>query len=179
MPNKIGVISDLHGSLEDTKNVLEILESTTDLLICAGDILYHGPRNHIPKNYNPEKVAELINKFPKKIIFARGNCDAEVDQALIKYPILQDISFVFIEKVHIAITHGHKIPNNNFDQFGSNNKINILVTGHTHIPLIENFSWGIYLNPGSIALPKNRFNKSYAIINIENGKFNAEIKEMK
>ena len=81
--------------------------------------------------------------------------------------------------MHIAVTHGHKIPNNNFDQFGIDNKINILITGHTHIPLIESFAWGIHLNPGSIALPTNGFNKSYAIITIENGEFNAEIKEIK
>ncbi len=174
---KIGVISDLHGSFEDVKNALDKLNSENiELLICAGDVLYHGPRNPIPSSYNPAKVAELLNNFPKRIIFARGNCDSEVDQMVIKYPMLSDFSYVYAEGVFIAVTHGHKIES--FKEFGGETKADIVISGHTHIPVIEKFENSVHLNPGSVTFPKGGSRKSYAVIKIENGKFEIELKEI-
>ncbi len=174
---KIGIISDLHGSFNDVKNALNKLHNEDiDLAICAGDLMYNGPKNPIPENYNPGGVAEMLNKFDKRLIFVRGNCDAEVDQMLIKYPILSDFSYLYAEGIFIAITHGHKV--DNFEQFGKNVGADIVISGHTHIPLIENFDWGVHLNPGSTTFPKDNSNKSYAIINIKNGEYKIKIKEI-
>ncbi|MCD6426909.1 MAG: phosphodiesterase [Caldisericaceae bacterium] len=174
---KIGVISDLHGSFEDVKNALgKLISENIDLAICAGDVLYHGPRNPIPESYNPAKVAELLNNFPKRIIFAKGNCDSEVDQMIIKYPMLSDFSYVYAEGVFIAITHGHKIES--FKEFGEKVKADIVISGHTHIPVIEKFENSVHLNPGSVTFPKGGSRKSYAIIKVKDGKFEIELKEI-
>ncbi len=174
---KIGVISDLHGSFNDAKNALNKLhKENTELIICAGDLLYNGPRNPVPESYNPGGVAEMLNKFDKRIIFVRGNCDAEVDQMIIKYPILSDFSYLYTNEIFIVITHGHKV--NNFEQFGKDVKADIVISGHTHIPVIENFDWGVHLNPGSTTFPKGGSNKSYAIINIKDGEYKIDIKEI-
>ena len=174
---KIGVISDLHGSYNDTKIALNKLhKENVDLVICAGDLLYNGPRNPFPESYNPGKVADMLNNFDRRIIFARGNCDAEVDQLAIKYPILSDFLYIYTEGVFIVVTHGHRVQD--FDKLGKDIGADIIVSGHTHIPIIENFSWGTHLNPGSTTFPKGGSNKSYAIIKIENGEYKINIKEI-
>ena len=174
---KIGVISDLHGSFEDVKNALfKLNEENVDIVICAGDVLYHGPRNPVPETYNPAGVAELLNNFSKRVIFARGNCDAEVDQMLIKYPLLSDFTYLFADGVFITVTHGHNT--SDFNKFGKDVKADIVISGHTHIPVKEEFEWGVHLNPGSTTFPKGGSNKSYAIIEVENGKYEIEIKEI-
>ncbi len=174
---KIGVISDLHGSYEDVKNALNrLISENVDLVVCAGDLLYHGPRNPMPESYNPAKVAELLNNFPERIIFARGNCDSEVDQMMIKYPILSDFSYLYIDGIFITVTHGHKI--NNFKELAEKTGADIIISGHTHIPVVEKFENSFHLNPGSTTLPKGGSQKSYGIIEIKNGEFKIDIKEI-
>ena len=174
---KIGVISDLHGSYEDARNALNRLHNEdVDIVICAGDVLYNGPRNPIPESYDPGKVAEMINKFDKRMIFVKGNCDAEVDQLVIKYPMLSDFSYLYAEGIFIVITHGHKV--DDFEKLGNKSGADIIISGHTHIPVIENFDWGVHLNPGSTTFPKGGSKKSYAIIEIEGGEFKIKVKEI-
>lgn len=175
---KIGVISDIHGSLDDAEAALNLLEKeNVDLVACPGDVLYVGPRNPMPKNYNPAKVADLINSFPKPFIFSRGNCDSEVDQMVIKYPLLQDVAYLWVEGLLIAVTHGHKVES--FSKFLQDSGANIVISGHTHIPVIEKFTYGTHFNPGSITFPKGGSNKSYGIVTIKNGRYEIEIKEIK
>ncbi len=174
---KIGVISDLHGSFNDAKNALDrLISENVDLVICAGDVLYHGPRNPIPESYNPAKVAELINEFPKRMIFARGNCDSEVDQMVIKYPMLSDFSYIYAEGVFIAVTHGHKT--NSFEEVVKNTGADIIVSGHTHIPVKEKCGNALHVNPGSVTFPKGGSRKSYALIEVKNEEFKVELKEI-
>ena len=174
---KIGAISDLHGSLDDTERTLKLLEEeNVDIVICPGDVLYVGPRNPMPKNYNPAKVAELINNFPKPFIFSRGNCDSEVDQMVIKYPMLQEVAYLWVDGLLIAVTHSHKV--DTFPLFLRNTGANIVISGHTHKPVIEKSIFGMHFNPGSITFPKGGSKKSYGIINIKNGKYEIELKEM-
>ncbi len=175
---KIGVISDLHGSLDDTERALTLLKKeNVDLVICPGDVLYIGPRNPMPKNYNPAKVAELINHFPKPFIFSRGNCDSEVDQMVIKYPMLQEVAYLWVDGLLIAVTHGHKVEA--FSSFLENTGANVVISGHTHTPVVEKFASGVHFNPGSITLPKGGSKKSYGILTIKNGEYEIELKEIK
>jgi hypothetical protein len=175
----VGVLSDIHGSLNDFKSALGVMKQyDVEIILCPGDILYYGPRNPIPENYNPKMVAELINSFHKTFIFSRGNCDSEVDQLVINYPILQENAFIYIDGVSILLTHGHKVENGDFKSLGEKFKINLTISGHTHRPMLENFDWGIHLNPGSISLPKENSKKSVAIINIKDGKYQINLKEI-
>jgi putative phosphoesterase len=175
----VGVISDIHGSLDDFKNALGMMTKyNAEIILCPGDILYFGPRNPTPPSYDPKAVAELINNFPKTFIFSRGNCDSEIDQLVIKYPILQTNTFVYVEGVSILLTHGHKVENEDFDALGKKLSLNLIVSGHTHIAAVESFEWGTHLNPGSISLPKKDSKKSAAIINIKDGKYQINLKEI-
>ena len=95
---KLFFISDIHGSREDLAFALaKFEEEKADYIILLGDLLYHGPRNPLPKDYNPKEVAELINKYKNNIIAVRGNCDSEVDQMLIEFPIMADFSQILID----------------------------------------------------------------------------------
>jgi predicted phosphodiesterase len=135
---KIFVISDIHGSIYYLDKALECFKNEkADYILILGDILYHGPRNPLPKDYNPKLVAEKLNLYKEKIIALRGNCDSEVDQMLLEFPIMS-------EKLPIA-------------------EGDITISGHTHLPLAEKEDIYIF-NPGSIALPKGGNPNSYGIL---------------
>ena len=156
------VISDIHGSLYATKIFVEALNiHHVDGVLLLGDILYHGPRNPLPKDYNPKEVSLLLNEYKQDIIAIRGNCDSEVDQMLLAFPILSDYSFFQIGKHRAFLSHGHlyKPEIQSFLKAGD-----LFLSGHTHIPT-PNKKEGIYfLNPGSISLPKQGHLPSYAIL---------------
>ena len=102
------IISDIHGSLDDLKKVIDIFgEEKMDRMILLGDLLYHGPRNPLPKGYQPKEVAILLNQYKDKIIAVRGNCDAEVDQMVLDFPMRADYSELYIDGHHFFMTHGH------------------------------------------------------------------------
>lgn len=158
---KLFFISDIHGSIEDLVFALaKFEEEKADYLVLLGDLLYHGPRNPLPKDYNPKEVSELLNKYKNKIIAVRGNCDSEVDQMLIEFPIMADFSQIFIDNHRLFLTHGHIY---NSDNLPNISKGDILCHGHTHIPLAENYNDIIIFNPGSITFPKENNKKSYGI----------------
>ena len=161
------VISDIHGSLFYLKKVIEIFEKNNyDKILILGDELYHGPRNPLPKEYNPKETAELLNRYKNKIIAVRGNCDSEVDQMVLNFPITADYNMIFLENKKIFMTHGHIY---NIDNPLPMADGDIMMYGHFHIPMIKKKDERIFLNPGSISLPKENNPNSFGVF--ENGSF--------
>lgn len=164
---KLLVISDIHGSLFYLKKILNIFEKNNyDKILILGDELYHGPRNPLPKEYNPKEAAELLNRYKNKIIAVRGNCDSEVDQMVLDFPITADYNMILWENKKIFMTHGHIY---NIDNSLPLENGDILIYGHFHIPMIQRKEGKIFLNPGSISLPKGESLNSFGVF--ENGKF--------
>lgn len=150
--------SDIHGSSSATQRLLDILQSTqAKKLILLGDLLYHGPRNALPSQYNPQLVSMLLNNHAKSIISVRGNCEAEVDQLMLSFPVLSQSAWMMVGDLELYLHHGHvALP--------PLSEGTVVVSGHTHIPLLEERDGLIYFNPGSIALPKGGYEPSYGIL---------------
>ena len=130
---KMMIISDIHGSYNDLKEVLDIFqEEHVDQLLILGDILYHGPRNDLPEGYNPKKVIPLLNQYKDKIIAVRGNCDAEVDQMVLDFPMRADYIQLYIDGHRFFVTHGHLWNEENLPLL---NPVDILMEGHFHRPV--------------------------------------------
>lgn len=164
---KLMFASDIHGSASGCDKMLEIYErECCEKLILLGDILYHGPRNKLPDNYEPQKVAELLNAEKKNILAVRGNCEAEVDQMVLDFHVMSE-SMIIFDKVMFFITHGHIYNRKNPPalNFGD-----ILIHGHTHVQCVEKFGENVYINPGSISIPKEGNPPSYMIY--QDGVFN-------
>lgn len=159
---KILFISDIHGSLYYAEKAFKIFEEENiDKIVILGDILYHGPRNPIPKGYDPAKVADLLNSYKSNIIAVRGNCDSEVDQMVIEYEMMDDYNIIKMDKYNIFATHGHIYDKENMPELS---KGDVFIHGHFHLPMAEKYNDVYYLNPGSITLPKGGFPNSYAIL---------------
>lgn len=155
------VISDIHGSASQLSKVLET-PLDYDQIILVGDLMYHGPRNPILDDYNPAKVAELLNAVSKPIIAVRGNCDSEVDQMLLDFPMMGDYSRITMDDFTTHITHGHlEEP----DKQGPRIKAHLYISGHTHIARLTHTEEIVYFNPGSISLPKSDIGPTYGYIN--------------
>ena len=164
---KLMIASDLHGSAKWCEKLMEAfcLENP-DKLLLLGDILYHGPRNALPEDYNPPRVVEMLNKISDRIICVRGNCDAEVDQMLLKFPILADYTVIYDGENEIFATHGHIY---NPDALPPINSKTVLLCGHTHV-VADNIVNGVrYVNPGSVSIPKENTGHGYMML--ENGSF--------
>lgn len=163
---KLFVISDIHGSLYYLKKVMERFEEGEyDKLLILGDELYHGPRNPLPKDYSPKEVIEILNRYQDRIIAVRGNCDSEVDQMVLNYPLMSDYTMLYLGKRRVYLTHGHIY---NIDKPLPMKEGDVLLYGHFHIPMIEKRDGVYFLNPGSISLPKNESKNSFGILD-ENG----------
>ena len=158
-------ISDIHGSFLDLQQAIKVFESEkADKLIILGDYLNHGPRNPLPEGYDTKQSASLLNEYKKKIIGIRGNCDSEVDQMMLDFPVLAPISNVILpNNMRVFIHHGHLYSQEDCKKLLP--KQSIVVSGHTHIPLLEKNDDIIFLNPGSISIPKENSLPGYAIIN--------------
>jgi len=153
--------SDIHGSAYYCQRLLENYQASgADKLILLGDLLYHGPRNELPREYAPKQVIALLNKRKEEILAVRGNCDAEVDQMVLEFPILSDYSVLLDEKVEFFLTHGHYYSPENLPPCRAGS---IFVYGHTHIWKAERQGEMIILNPGSVSLPKGGNPPTYAI----------------
>ncbi|MBE7091934.1 MAG: phosphodiesterase [Clostridiales bacterium] len=152
---KLMFASDIHGSAYYMQKVLDaFVNEQADKLILLGDLLYHGPRNPLPREYDPQKVAKMLNENKQNIIAVRGNCDSEVDQMVLEFPIMQDSLMLFLDKRQVFITHGHLF---SLEKPPLLNKGDVLINGHFHIGEIKETDEFIYLNPGSVSLPKNDF----------------------
>lgn len=159
---KFLVISDIHGSVGAVNIIEEAMkEHRFDKIICLGDILYHGPRNNLPCDYNPKKVIEIINKYKYDIIAVRGNCDSEVDQMVLDFPILSTHNILYLKNTKVFSTHGHVY---NLDNMPCLNKNDVFMFGHIHIPLAQINNDIYILNPGSSSLPKENHPKTYGIL---------------
>ena len=159
---KLMIASDIHGDLECAERLVAAYkESGAERLLLLGDVLYHGPRNDLPAGYAPKGVISLLNSIADEIICVRGNCDTEVDQMVLDFPLLADYSYVLADGICIFATHGHKYSPENPPKLKAGD---VLLCGHTHVPAAEQFgdnNW--YLNPGSVSIPKNNSEKSYII----------------
>ena len=155
------ICSDIHGSITTFKKVVDFfLINKFDQLIILGDLLYHGPRNDIPKGYNPKEVINLINPLKDKVIMVRGNCEAEVDQMVLDFKINDDYTFKY-NSHNIYLTHGHHV---NYLKPKSFDEKTIILHGHTHIIRQDKIDNNIYVNIGSITLPKENTSRCYAIL---------------
>ncbi len=151
------VASDIHGSLFYAKKIIDIFERENfDKLLLLGDILYHGPRNDLPKEYNPKEVAKLLNQYKNEIICVKGNCDTEVDQMVLEFPIV-DLACVEINNKSFYLTHGHKFSN----ESPLNVEKSIVLYGHTHKARVDEVRGSLYINPGSTSIPKDEYGGSY------------------
>ncbi|QBD88410.1 phosphodiesterase, partial [Clostridium tetani] len=164
---KLFFISDIHGSSYYLEKVINIYEKEkADYLVILGDELYHGARNPLPKEYNPKKVAEILNKYKNKIIAVRGNCDSEVDQMVLNYPIMSDYSIILYNNRRLFLTHGHIYNKNNLPTISNGD---VFIYGHTHVPLAEKINNIFIINPGSITFPKENTPHCYGVL--ENNTF--------
>ena len=161
------IASDIHGSAFYCKELLDAMErEQADRLLLLGDILYHGPRNDLPKEYAPKEVITLLNAQKEKLLCVRGNCDTEVDQMVLEFPILADYSILCAGGRMIYATHGHV--------FNMNSPMplmpgDVLLHGHTHVPAWIPFGKeNLYLNPGSVSIPKEGSAHSYMILEENN-----------
>ena len=148
---KLLIASDIHGSAYYCRKLLEAYKKEeADKLILLGDILYHGPRNDLPEEYAPKEVIAMLNPMKQEILCVRGNCDTEVDQMVLEFPILADYGFLYERGRMIFLTHGHVF-----------NENDILLHGHTHVPVCREHEEYIYMNPGSVSIPKEGSEHSY------------------
>lgn len=164
--------SDIHGAAECCGEMLAAFEREgADKLILLGDILYHGPRNDLPGDYAPKEVIALLNAKKNDLLCVRGNCEAEVDQMVLKFPVMADYMALWLEGHMAMCTHGHLYDIENMPNV---NKGDIIISGHTHLLRAEEKDGIYYINPGSVSIPKGGNPRSYAVY--ENGEF--IIKEM-
>lgn len=174
---KLLIASDIHGSAKYCKLLLdEYKKSGAEKLVLLGDILYHGPRNPLPENYAPQEVAKMLGEIKEHILCVRGNCDSEVDQMVLPFPVTPDYALVFADGIRIYLSHGHR-------EVPPLSDGDVYLTGHTHVPLKENCGY-IHLNPGSVSLPKEGSahgyilydNGAFSFKNLENGETYDEVK---
>ncbi|MHB9095106.1 MAG: phosphodiesterase [Eubacteriales bacterium] len=160
---KIGILSDSHGSAAAWEAAVSRFFSGCSLIIHAGDVLYHGPRNPLPDGHNPQKLAELINQSPVPVIFAKGNCDAEIDSVLLKYPVQAPYAMLYVKGKAVLVTHGQEMDTAKMKEMAGLYGAGIVISGHTHIPRLEQENETLFLNPGSCALPKSSEGPTVAI----------------
>ena len=164
---KLMIASDIHGSMFYLDKLLSRFEEEKpDKLILLGDILYHGPRNDLPEGYAPKAVIEKLNAMKENILCVRGNCDTEVDQMVLEFPILADYAIFYFDSKMIFATHGH---NHNTKNPPMLKEGDILLHGHTHVAICEDCGEYTYINPGSVSIPKEDTPHSYMMF--EDGKF--------
>lgn len=164
---KLLFASDIHGSRSAMEAVLRRYRAEkADRLVLLGDLLYHGPRNDLPDAYDPKAVTALLNENKNELLCVRGNCDAEVDQMVLEFPIRADYALFDLDGVTAFVTHGHLF---HLDSLPPHKPGDLLIHGHTHVPVVTEKDGMTYINPGSAALPKDGHPKSCMLY--ENGVF--------
>ena len=164
---KYMIASDIHGSSFYCEQLMKRwVEEAPDKLILLGDLLYHGPRNALPDLYDTEKVLSMLNGIADKILCVRGNCDSEVDQVVLNFPLMADYAVVSAGGKDIFVTHGHVFNESHLPplNFGD-----ILLHGHTHVSACVKHERYTYMNPGSVSIPKGGTTHSY--MTLEDGVF--------
>lgn len=159
------IASDIHGSAKYCRAMLERFdEEGAERLLLLGDLLYHGPRNDLPEEYAPKTVTALLNGRRERLLCVRGNCEAEVDQMVLDFPVLSDYAVLSLGDRVIYATHGHHGSEQTPPPLCPGD---ILLCGHTHVPACRDHGDFLYLNPGSVSIPKNGSRHSY--MTLENG----------
>lgn len=154
--------SDVHGSAFYCRKMLEAFQKEgAKKLVLLGDLLYHGPRNDLPEEYAPKKVIAMLNEHKKNIITVRGNCDAEVDQMVLEFPIMADYGVLVDGDYTFYLSHGHIFGEGNLPPLQD---VDVFVYGHTHVLRAERKDGQVYLNPGSVSLPKEGNIPSYGLL---------------
>lgn len=162
------IASDIHGSAYYCRQMLEAFRrERADRLLLLGDLLYHGPRNDLPRDYAPKEVIAMLNDMASLLLCVRGNCEAEVDQMVLNFPVMADYALLTIGERLVFVTHGHLFHE---QQLPPLKKGDILLHGHTHIPACREMANGVvYLNPGSVSLPKE--DSWHGYMTLEDGLF--------
>lgn len=156
---KVLIASDIHGSAYWCERLVEAYRAEqAGRLVLLGDLLYHGPRNDLPRDYAPQKVAGLLNAISREILAVRGNCEAEVDQMMLDFPVMADYSCLLEGNRIIYLTHGHIYHKDHFPGIGPGD---VVLSGHTHVPVWEPCEQGLFFNPGSVSIPKGGSRHSY------------------
>ena len=164
---KLLIAYDIHGSAYYCEKMLQAYEKEqADKLLLLGDILYHGPRNDLPRDYAPKQVIGMLNPRKEELLCVRGNCDTEVDQMVLEFPILADYAILYVEGHMIFVTHGHHYNEKNLPML---KKGDVLLHGHTHVPVCREHETYIYMNPGSVSIPKEESWHGYLLL--EDGHF--------
>ena len=169
---KLLIASDLHGDLTAAEQVLaRFAAERAERLVWLGDLLYHGPRNALPAGYHPQGVIALLNAHREAFFCVRGNCEAEVDQMVLSFPVLADYALLMVGPRTVFVTHGH-LYNTSIPPLLRDG--DVLLHGHTHLSAAEAFNLpgggrALYLNPGSVALPKGGNEASYMTLNTDSG----------
>ena len=161
------IASDLHGSYHYGELLIaRFIKEKADLIILLGDLLYHGARNSLPDEYDTIALTRLLNGYKESVFAVRGNCDSEVDQMVLEFPIMADYNQMYVDGRQWILTHGHL-----FDEHSMvpHRKGAVLLHGHTHVKVMEKCSDFYYMNPGSVSIPKDDGTHSYMIY--ENGVF--------
>ncbi|MCI8576723.1 MAG: phosphodiesterase [Lachnospiraceae bacterium] len=154
--------SDIHGSAYYCREMFKIYkESGADRLILLGDLLYHGPRNDLPREYDPKAVTAMLNDHKNEIYAVRGNCEAEVDQMVLEFPVMADYAVMVLNGLNFFVTHGHLFHQ---DQLPPMKAGDILIHGHTHLLRADAYDGYYILNPGSTSLPKGGNPSTYGIL---------------
>ena len=167
---KLVIASDIHGSAAWCRRLMDVIErESPDNVVLLGDLLYHGPRNPLPDGYAPSEVASMLNGIAEQILAVRGNCDSEVDQMVLDFPCMADSTVVFDGTRRLFCTHGHVFDPANPPKLAAGTTF---LSGHTHVKVNEERDGLLFLNPGSVSLPKDG-SHSYAIY--ENGQFELRV----
>ena len=158
---KIGIISDTHGCHERFSLAFDKYFKDADMIIHAGDVLYHGPRNPMLSDYNPAKLAEKLNACSMPVVICRSNCDRVVDTLVLDMPIQAPYTYVVAEGLKIVTTHGHYVETDEAkDKMAKALKADIFIYGHVHINVLEKRGNTVFLNPGSPSLSKREDNRA-------------------
>ena len=159
---RLMIASDIHGSAKWCEQLLEAWQrEKPDRLVLLGDLLYHGPRNDLPEGYAPKKVIAMLNDIAPHLLCVRGNCEAEVDQMVLSFPVMADYCVLLVDGHSIYVTHGHVYNEDNPPPLQPGD---ILLCGHTHIPCCHRHEDFIYVNPGSVSIPKQKTPHSYIML---------------
>lgn len=159
---KLMVASDIHGSGLFCEKLIEAYNAEQpDKLVLLGDLLYHGPRNDIPGGYDTRKVAAMLNGIKESIICVRGNCDSEVDQMVLDFPIMADYALLYVGGRTVFATHGHLFGEDHPPKISGDF---ILLCGHTHVPACDGHGSFLYVNPGSVSIPKLNSDRGYIVM---------------
>ena len=159
---KLMIASDIHGSARWCRRMIEAWkEEAPDRLLLLGDVLYHGPRNDLPEEYAPKQVIAMLNEIAGELLCVRGNCEAEVDQMVLAFPVMADYCALWLDGHTVYATHGHTHGEDNPPPLKQGD---VLLCGHTHVPTLSRHDTFTYVNPGSTSIPKNGSAHSYAIL---------------